>query len=101
MEIALKDIYQDSANVFDKGQQSFQICSILCLRKNPMYCPMSLHATVNSNEIKGVSKNKEREIVNSGHLKVALNSCENYKPSARAEHVVNRIYNILVNIDSA
>ncbi|KAI8087603.1 uncharacterized protein B0P05DRAFT_594865 [Gilbertella persicaria] len=35
---------------------------------------------------------KFKKIVNSGKLKVALNSCEKYKPTTPVEHVVNRIY---------
>ncbi|CAO3703905.1 unnamed protein product [Rhizopus stolonifer] len=35
---------------------------------------------------------KFKKIVNSGNLKVALNSCEKYKPTTPVEHVVNRIY---------
>ncbi|KAI9271567.1 hypothetical protein BDA99DRAFT_500416 [Phascolomyces articulosus] len=44
-----------------------------------------------NNNINALS-NKFKKIVNSGNLKVALNSCENYKPTTPVEHVVNRIY---------
>ncbi|KAK4517443.1 uncharacterized protein ATC70_000779 [Mucor velutinosus] len=44
-----------------------------------------------NNNIKTLSI-KFKRIVNSGNLKVVLNSCENYKPSTSVEHVVNRIY---------
>ncbi|KAI8881700.1 hypothetical protein K501DRAFT_188403, partial [Backusella circina FSU 941] len=44
-----------------------------------------------NNNINALST-KFKKIVNSGNLKVALNSCENYKPTTPVEHVVNRIY---------
>ncbi|KAG0854113.1 hypothetical protein G6F26_007874 [Rhizopus arrhizus] len=44
-----------------------------------------------NNNINALS-NRFKKIVNSGSLKVALNSCENYKPTTPVEHVVNRIY---------
>ncbi|KAG1308984.1 hypothetical protein G6F64_005653 [Rhizopus arrhizus] len=44
-----------------------------------------------NNNINALS-NRFKKIVNSESLKVALNSCENYKPTTPVEHVVNRIY---------
>ncbi|KAI8968321.1 hypothetical protein BDF20DRAFT_981414 [Mycotypha africana] len=44
-----------------------------------------------NNNINALSS-KFKKIVNSGSLKVALNSCENYKPTTPVEHIVNRIY---------
>ncbi|KAL7330423.1 hypothetical protein PS15p_205377 [Mucor circinelloides] len=44
-----------------------------------------------NNNINALSS-KFKRIVNLKHLKVALNSCENYKLTTPVEHVVNRIY---------